>query len=78
MVEIKCDGPGVDWTELTPVERLGWLFFKMGNFTLCGMQRVELNGTGDDIFPEFCPVCKTDMNWNYDDVMRVIPSLETK
>ena len=68
---IWCNGPATLWLDLTPLERLAVLLrpnllpevsSKFGN---CGPQTVELDTSNpDDIWPAYCPVCQTDMNWD--------------
>lgn len=77
-VSIWCRGPAVPWSSLTGVERLAIAFRKEPQdpnpallesistvFGECGIQLVELDMSDpDDIWPSFCPVCGTDVNWD--------------
>lgn len=63
---IWCEGPGTDWMQLTPDERLLWFLFKRGPFSMCGPSVVEMDMSNpDDIWPMYCPTCNTDTNWEY-------------
>lgn len=67
---ILCEGPGVPWDTLLPVDRLMWLLFKSGDYSVCGDQDVEIDlSSYEDPYPKDCPVCGTDMNWNHDQTM---------
>ena len=64
---IWCNGPATPWSGLTPLERLTVLLLTEvpNNFGKCGPQTVELDTSDpDDIWPAYCPVCQTDVNWD--------------
>lgn len=87
MASIWCRGPGVFWSTLTPMERMSILFRKSPeeegvsllaelslSFGECGIQLVELDmSEPDDIWPDKCPICKTDTNWDMDGFYKTYP-----
>lgn len=91
MASIWCRGPGVPNKILTPVQRLGVLFRKNadepGNALFasaiphlgeCGIQLVELDmSEPDDIWPNLCPVCKTDNFWDMDGFYKTYPQYKS-
>jgi hypothetical protein len=86
---VWCHGPGVPWSELTPLERMA-VFFRSavdkeaGNpalladlaskFEECGPQVVEIDvADPDDVYPGACPVCGTDTNWDIKTFIGMFP-----
>ena len=64
---IWCNGPATPWSGLTPLERLTVLLLTEvpNKFGKCGPQTVELDTSDpEDIWPAYCPVCQTDVNWD--------------
>jgi hypothetical protein len=87
MVSMWCRGPGVPWKSLTGEERLSVVFRKSAEenrfaifenlslkFGECGLQLVELDmHDPDDIYPNECSICKTDMCWDMDGFYKMYP-----
>ena len=87
MVSMWCRGPGVPWKSLTGEERLSVVFRKSAEenrfaifenlslkFGECGLQLVELDMHDlDDIYPNECSICKTDMCWDMDGFYKMYP-----
>lgn len=87
MVSMWCRGPGVPWKTLTGEERLAIVFRKSAEesrpaifenlalkFGECGLQLVELDMHNlDDIYPNNCSICKTDMNWDMQGFYKMYP-----
>ena len=87
MASIWCRGPAVVWSTLTSMERMSILFRKSAedtrpgllegissNFGECGLQLVELDmSEPDDIWPDKCPICKTDNNWDMQGFYKTYP-----
>lgn len=87
MASIWCRGPGIPWSTLAPEERISIIFRKNADdkrpsifenvalkFGECGLQLVELDMSElDDIWPDVCPVCKTDMNWDMQGFYKTYP-----
>jgi hypothetical protein len=87
MVSMWCRGPGVPWKSLTGEERLSIVFRKSAEenrfaifenlslkFGECGLQLVELDMHDlDDIYPNECSICKTDMCWDMDGFYKMYP-----
>lgn len=87
MASIWCRGPGVPWSTLDGVERLAIVFRKNADdtrssilenealkFGECGLQLVQLDMSDvDDIWPDVCSICKTDMNWDMDGFYKTYP-----
>jgi hypothetical protein len=69
LLTLNCKGPGVPWSALTKEQRIVWFLFKerrsSHDFTLCGESTVIIDTSiPDDFWPENCPKCKTDLNWD--------------
>jgi hypothetical protein len=87
MVSMWCRGPAVPWLTLTGEERLAITFRKSAEenrfaifenlslkFGECGLQLVELDMHDlDDIYPNECSICKTDMCWDMDGFYKMYP-----
>lgn len=87
MASIWCRGPGVLWSTLDSMERMSILFRKSAedprpgllekiavSFGECGLQLVELDmSEPDDIWPDVCPICKTDTNWDMQGFYKTYP-----
>ena len=87
MASIWCRGPKVPWSTLTGHERLSIVFRKSAeeegrslleslalNVGECGLQFVELDmSEPDDIWPDNCPICKTDVNWDMQGFYKTYP-----
>lgn len=87
MASIWCRGPGVPWSTLLPEERMSIIFRKEPDdnrqaifqslasaFGECGLQLIELDmSEPDDIWPDKCPVCKTDNNWDMQGFYKTYP-----
>lgn len=68
---IWCKGPATPWSGLTPLERFAIMFRpsvlnEIGSkFGICGPQNVVLDTSNpDDVWPDYCPTCGTDTNWD--------------
>ena len=62
---LECKGPGVPWDSLTIYERFDWMFKKDTAVDICGESTVIIDTSiPDDFWPEYCPKCKTDVNWD--------------
>ena len=91
MASIWCRGPGVPNKDLTTGQRLGIMFRKSGeeagpslfesqitDLKECGVQLVELDMSNlDDIWPDLCPVCKTDTFWDMDGFYKTYPQYKS-
>lgn len=69
LLTLNCKGPGVPWSALTKEQRIVWFLFKerrsSHDFSLCGESTVVIDTSiPDDFWPENCPKCKTDLNWD--------------
>jgi thiol-disulfide isomerase/thioredoxin len=69
LMTLECKGPGVPWESLTKNERITWFLFKerrsSDDFSICGESTVIIDtSVPDDFWPEYCPKCKTDINWS--------------
>lgn len=87
MVSMWCRGPAVPWKELTGEERLAITFRKSpeenryaifenlaAGFGECGLQLVKLDMSDpDDIYPNNCSICNTDMNWDMQGFYKMYP-----
>lgn len=92
LASIWCRGPGVPWSTLSGLERIAIVFRKNAddqrqsilenmslNFGECGIQLVELDMSDpDDIWPDLCPVCKTDMNWDIEGFWKTYPQYKSE
>jgi len=90
-VSIWCRGPAVRWSTLAGIERLAIVFRKnpddpnpvllesiANNFGECGLQLVELDLSDlDDIWPDVCPVCGTDGNWDMEGFYKTYPQYKS-
>lgn len=69
LMTLTCKGPGVPWSTLTKDERITWFLFKerrsAADSRICGESTVIIDTSiPDDFWPEYCPKCKTDLNWD--------------
>ena len=77
LLTLNCQGPGVPWSALTKEQRIVWFLFKerrsSHDFFLCGESTVIIDTSiPDDFWPENCPKCETDLNWD----MSVVEQME--
>jgi len=82
LLTLNCQGPGVPWSALTKEQRIVWFLFKerrsSHDFSLCGESTVIIDTSiPDDFWPEDCPKCKTDLNWDMS-VVEQMQELEVK
>ncbi len=66
LMTLDCKGPGRPWNSLTKDQRLNWFLFRDQSPELfCGESTVIIDtSTPDDFWPEYCPKCRTDVNWD--------------
>lgn len=66
LMTLKCLGPNKSWSDMNAVERFEWMFTKTNPSTeTCGESTVIIDTSiPDDFWPEYCPKCGTDVNWD--------------
>lgn len=66
LATLKCSGPNEPWSTFTPLERFNWMFSKYEEGAdICGESTVIIDtSVPDDFWPEYCPKCGTDINWD--------------
>jgi hypothetical protein len=78
LMTLECKGPAVKWSSLTDLQRFQWMFLKDSAETTCGESTVIIDtSTPDDFWPEYCPKCGTDVNWDIS-VVEKMQMLELK
>lgn len=72
LMTLECEGPAVEWSSLTNLQRFQWMFLKDSAETTCGESTVIIDtSTPDDFWPEYCPKCGTDVNWGIEVVEKM-------
>lgn len=66
LMTLKCLGPNKPWCDMSPADRLEWMFIKTNSgVEVCGESTVIIDiSVPDDYWPEYCPKCNTDVNWD--------------
>ena len=63
---LKCTGPNKPWYEMSATDRFEWMITKADSgVEICGESTVAIDtSVPDDFWPEYCPKCGTDVNWD--------------